>query len=204
MLLKKSGARGSKYRKRIDPINFHIAYEGADAEKEYFEEFANVLLDKRFQKLINFIPVSKSSTDSPPEKVLNDLSTHLSKNNINIKSSKQHIAFIVIDKDHFFESNHIKSTQRVLKDCREKNINVLCSTPCFEIWLILHYIDLSTKSDEYKNNAFKNKKINKSKTFLKNEFSKLRGGDNIKQTLMKLEVAYNNEKKLDLILKMRI
>ncbi|EMF8869102.1 hypothetical protein V4T69_003262 [Vibrio vulnificus] len=68
MLLKRSSGRGSTYAQKIDPITLHIAYEGKQDEKEYFDAFS-ISLKKRYRKMVKLVPVPKSSTRSTPEVV---------------------------------------------------------------------------------------------------------------------------------------
>ncbi|TQP13295.1 RloB domain-containing protein [Vibrio cholerae] len=196
MLLKRSSARGSDYSKKIDPIIMHVAYEGKEDEKEYFECLSSILL-KRYRKMVQLVPVRKSSTKSTPQQVKDDLVTHLSNSKINLKKTTSHLGFIVIDKDHFFSGTHSRSTWKVITECKQRGISVLCSNPCFEIWLLCHYLDLTTKDQLYIETALANKKVGRnSKTFLKSEFSKLRNGSNIFSVLENIQTAYENENKL--------
>ncbi|HHF3022479.1 RloB family protein [Vibrio diabolicus] len=196
MLLQRSGGRGSKYAKKIDPITMHIAYEGKEDEKEYFEAFSSKL-SKRFRNTVRLIAVPKTTSASAPETVKNDLVAHLKKNRINLTRTKSHMGFIVIDKDHFFSKQHQRSTWATIADCNKRGITVLCSNPCFEIWLLCHYLDVASQSEKFKNDALRNKKANKnSKSYLKAQVAKFRKGEDVDAMLDRIEYAYNNEAKL--------
>lgn len=194
-MFQRSSTRGSKYKKKIEPIYVHIAYEGKEDEKAYFEALEEKI-GKRFTHLVTLIPVPKSSTQSSPEKVTNDLVAHLAKNKININKVSNHYGFIVIDKDHFFNDTHSKKTWDAIVLCQQKGIEIICSNPCFEVWLLCHYIDVSSESEEFRASALENGKVSANKTFLKKEFSNKRGTDTIDVTLEYTANAYNNEEKL--------
>uniref|UniRef100_UPI00115FA552 RloB family protein n=1 Tax=Vibrio cholerae TaxID=666 RepID=UPI00115FA552 len=174
-------------------------YEGKVDEMEYFDGLSS-LLSKRYRKIIRFIAVPKSSTKSTPEQVKDDLVSHLNQNKINLNKTTSHLGFIVIDKDHFFSKSHSKSTWDVIRDCKKKGIVVLCSNPCFEVWLLCHYLDFTTKDHKYIQKALSNKRSAKnSKTFLKTEFSKYRRGEEISSVLNNILTAYDNENKLKML-----
>ncbi|MCG9703678.1 RloB family protein [Photobacterium damselae] len=194
-MFQRSSSRGSKYKKKIEPIYVHIAYEGKEDEKVYFEALEEKI-GKRFAHLVTLIPVPKSSTQSSPEKVTNDLVAHLAKNKINLNKVSNHYGFIVIDKDHFFNDTHSKKTWDAIVLCKQKGIEIICSNPCFEVWLLCHYIDVSSESEEFRARALENGKVSANKTFLKKEFSNARGTDIIDVTLEHTANAYNNEEKL--------
>lgn len=194
-MFQRSSSRGSKYRKKINPIYVHIAYEGKEDEKVYFEALEEKI-GKRFSHLVTLIPVPKSSTESSPEKVTNDLVEHLAKNKINLNKASNHYGFIVIDKDHFFNNTHSKKTWDAIGLCTQKGIEVICSNPCFEVWLLCHYVDVSSESEEFRTSALENSKVSATKTFLKKKFSEARGMDIIHVTLERTANAYNNEEKL--------
>ena len=46
------------------------------------------------------------------------------------------------DIDHWARGNHISNLRMVLQHCRQAKYHVALSNPCFELWLLLHFIDL--------------------------------------------------------------
>ena len=127
MAFKRSKPKGSKYQQKIDAVTLHVAYEGAQDEADYFEQLAKSI-PKRYLSLLKLVPVKKSSTASAPSKVYDDLCAHLQSNNINLNASND-IAFMVIDRDHHFSGTHQNETRPTVKACKQRNIQVLCSTP---------------------------------------------------------------------------
>lgn len=197
--LTKKPKRGSKYAKKIDPVRFHVAYEGIDAEKEYFEELSKAI-GKRFRNLIQFIPVDKSSTDSAPQKVVSDLVAHLDHNSINL-NAKSHIdrGFVVIDTDHHFTGAHNRGTQESLRLCRQKGVQIIITNPCFELWLMCHYEDIGSKDGDFKEKLFLNHKHenNRNKTFSKVEYSKMKSEAQSEGLIKRLPIALENERKIN-------
>lgn len=195
MLPKITNTRGSRYKNKIDPVVFHIAYEGAVAEKEYFEALSK-LVPKRFRNNVKLIPVPKSSTNSAPSKVLADLTKHLKDNSINLKRSTSNVAFIVIDTDHHFTGTHSRSTYDVVNYCKNNNISVVITKPCFEVWLMCHYIDICTMTTNFQQDLLDNIKVSGNNRFAKVEFGKLKGRDTHKDLMSKLSIAITNESKI--------
>lgn len=77
MTFSRSKPRGSKYQqKQIDPVNIHIAFEGAEDEPEYFNALKHAI-PKQFAQLLELVVVNKSSTASAPVKVYEDIAAHL-------------------------------------------------------------------------------------------------------------------------------
>ena len=77
MTFSRSKPRGCKYQqKQIDPVNIHIAFEGAEDEAEYFNALKHAI-PKQFAQLLELVVVNKSSTASAPVKVYEDIAAHL-------------------------------------------------------------------------------------------------------------------------------
>ncbi|MEQ3640899.1 MAG: RloB family protein [Alteromonas sp.] len=141
---------------KIKPAKILIAYEGAVSEKEYFEEL-RCKIPRQFVSLIDFIPVAKTdSTRSSPSQVLEDLVNSEHYNQKAISNCIDH-AFIVIDKDHHFDDTHARDSAQALQMCRQKSISVVCSTPSFDLWRLLHCSDVNSYSDQEKMKMLRNK-----------------------------------------------
>lgn len=185
----------------IDPVTFYVAYEGAVDEASYFNALASVFLGefnvvpKRYSNNFKFVSVDKKSTAGANVKVFEDLDEKLKENGINKVDNRKDVAFIVIDKDGYFEGTHLKGSTDTLQKCRQKNIKVICSVPSFETWIILHKLDLTTKDDTYLIELEENKKTG-GKNFAKRESSKLINGEGIISIFPLTDVAIENEDKL--------
>lgn len=189
MALKRPNTRGSRYRSKIDPITLHVAYEGAEDEKVYFESLSHAI-PKQFINLLKLIPVKKSSTASAPSKVYDDLCTHLEKHKVKLNRQSD-FAFMVIDRDHHFSKGHQEGTRVAIKQCRQRSIEVLCSTPCFEIWLLCHYQDITEYDETFRTAALENKN-----DYLKKEVRKQKAGESIQAMLLRTQTALENEARL--------
>ena len=190
MAFQRSGSRiGSRYQsKKIDPVTLYIAYEGAYDEAEYFDSLAKKI-PKQFSHLLVVVPVLKSTTASAPSKVYNDLDKYLTFKSI--KLGNAHKAFLVIDTDHHFTGTHVRSTKQVMRDCKDKNIDVLCSNPSFELWLLCHYIDVSEKDQNYLNDVIANRN-----GFMKRELGHYRNGEEFDSIIKRTRTAIDRENNL--------
>lgn len=52
------------------------------------------------------------------------------------------------DLDHWSESNHIANLTAALRECRQAGFWVAICNPCFELWLLLHFTEL-TESEKW-------------------------------------------------------
>ena len=46
------------------------------------------------------------------------------------------------DLDHWAESGHIANFTEALQLCKQADYRIAVSNPCFELWLLLHFVDL--------------------------------------------------------------
>jgi hypothetical protein len=109
-----------------------IASEDKYAVRQYFDFFESTR--------IQFRVLETQDGRSAPEHVLNRLSEYLEEFEIGEGDS----FWIVCDCDHWVEPNHIQNLTHVLRQCRQKNIQVALSNPCFDLWLLLHFADFPT------------------------------------------------------------
>ncbi len=49
--------------------------------------------------------------------------------------------WMLLDTDHYDKGTHLQEFTRIIKEATEKGIAVALSKPCFELWLLLHYVD---------------------------------------------------------------
>ncbi|EAR11062.1 RloB family protein [Reinekea blandensis] len=190
-MFSRSTGRGSKYQqKKIKATRFHIAFEGAKSEAEYFEEWKK-LTPKRFQHLLQIVPIPKQDDSrSSPKDVVNDMLDHLKTQKVKLAGETDN-AYVVIDVDHHFTGTHMSGTAEALTTCRQKGVSVICNSPAVEIWFICHYEDPTTWDDEFSKEALENHG-----GFLKSHLNTLKGSDSMKEVLLKTRVAIENSKKL--------
>jgi hypothetical protein len=185
-------ARG--YRAKIDPITIVVSSEGTVDERIYFEAIEKKI-PKRFKNIVKFVPLLPENKGRAPKYVYGDLLNYLNENNL--KPHKESVeAFLIIDYDHFFQNRHQNDSRWVIAESLRKKINVICTTPAFDFWLLLHTIDVAEASEYYKNKVLNNIKVSSNKTFLKSEVSKQQNALEIYCYLPLTTQALNNEKKL--------
>ena len=107
-----------------------IASEDQYAVKQYFNLFHSVR--------IQFEVLETEDGRSSPKDVLARLSRYMEE--FQIGEGDQF--WLVTDIDHWAEPGHIKNLTEVVKLCRQKNIGVATSFPCFDLWLLLHFSEM--------------------------------------------------------------
>ncbi|MCY2979903.1 MAG: RloB family protein [Planctomycetota bacterium] len=106
-----------------------IASEDRFAVKQYFELFQSTR--------IQFHVLETDHGESSPQHVMARLEEYL-----DVYSVGEGDQFwLVCDTDHWIESNHIQNLVEVVKRCKQKDIAVALSNPCFDLWLLLHFDD---------------------------------------------------------------
>jgi RloB-like protein len=165
-----------------------IATEGIVTEVEYFNQLRDqdILSPLRFQ--IKVIPPNENK--SAPNHVIKSLTNY--KKQYQIKADDE--LWMVIDRDRW----NVKMISEIISQCKQKGIGLCISNPCFEIWLILHYEDLSTISSEMLDKLLINKKVN-GRTESKRYISELMGNKNLNDFISlfpNLNLAINNAKLL--------
>jgi hypothetical protein len=108
---------------------------------------------------------------------------------------------LVIDRDK--NNNPIKNIAAIAQLCEQKNYNLAISNPTFELWLLLHLVDLDLFDEAAKLNLFENKYVNKTKRTLEKELSTYLNGYNkskydASQLLPNINTAIDQAKKLDI------
>ena len=111
-----------------------IASEDQYAVKQYFQLFHS--------SRIQFVVLETLDGASSPEHLVKRIEKYLEE--FDIGSGDQF--WLVLDRDHWCDANHIKNFSAALTQCRQKEISVAISDPCFEIWLLLHFGNHPLKS----------------------------------------------------------
>ncbi len=127
--------QGSKYARKSkvrEPKLFVIATEGEKTEAIYFEALKEKLRNNRMQILILQTKDGKSS----PRDVFERLSKI--KKNDTIDADYDEL-WMVCDIDYW----QPKMLKEIFRECKKKNINTAFSNPKFELWLLLHFIDVN-------------------------------------------------------------
>lgn len=106
-----------------------IASEDKYAVRQYLDFFES--------NRIQFQVLETEDGKSAPEHVLNRLDKYLDE----VEIGEGDTFWIVCDCDHWVEPSHIQNLTNVLRECRQKDVQVALSNPCFELWLLLHFAD---------------------------------------------------------------
>lgn len=108
---------------------FIIACDDTYAPRQYFD----FLKIPRIQ--VHVVETPKEDTSSHAIHVLERLEEY--------EHEEDDERWILLDTDHCIKQEHIRSYIRVIKDAKKKGIKVALSRPCFELWLLLHYVESS-------------------------------------------------------------
>lgn len=117
-----------------------IASEGKDTERIYFKALAKEYTNPRVH-----VHILKRSEDeknnSSPEHVLEQLNEY--KCQYELEADDE--LWLVTDKDHWTEA----MLSRVATECmQDVSMHMALSNPCFELWLLLHLVDVASLTPE--------------------------------------------------------
>lgn len=147
---------------------FIIATEGEKTEKVYFSELLDSELVNSNLYYLEVLPTSEGK--SSPRNVL----TRLDKFKEEYKLYSSDELWMLIDRDSWDK----KQLTEIARECSQKKYNLAVSTPCFELWLLLHEKDLAVCSMEEKQKILENKKVNKNRTYLEAQIIEIFGSYN--------------------------
>lgn len=116
-------------RERDDRI-FVVATEDTYGPKQYF----NALAFDRVRVQV----LETTDNKSAPQAVVDRLCEFQKK----LPHGDEY--WIVIDTDHHFQPNHKQSTIQALNQARQRGFHIAVSNPCWEVWLLLHHIELTS------------------------------------------------------------
>ncbi|WP_339180041.1 RloB family protein [Paenibacillus sp. FSL H8-0317] len=168
-----------------------MIFEGANTEKQYFKGVDTYRKELGINNLIEMVILSKEGEIrdySHPSKLLaliQQKKRELIKSGSYDKEIDQFV--IVFDRDSF----ETKETYlEFIQLAGEENILTITS-PCFEIWLILHYEDTITLYiDPERDKIQKNEKVSKAHSYTSKLFSDLSGMN--PKTALKFDVLKEN------------
>lgn len=142
---------------------FVLSYEGKVSEKKYFEDLRHSELFNN-SGLIETISLQRENNRGSDPLSVNKLLKE-AKDQFNFKKTDEF--WLIIDRDHW-ETVHHHSFDQLVKECRaENNFYLALSNPCFEIWLLLHLMPLSSFSEEEREKLLINERVSRSKTYIK-------------------------------------
>lgn len=118
-----------KYR---DARLFVIATEDTYAARQYFDAFGG--MSPRVKIVVSETTDSRSS----PQHVVDRLLRYRDVEELN----EDDRLWALLDTDHWIEPNHRAQLIDALKRAKDNGIMVAMSNPCFDLWLLLHHMDL--------------------------------------------------------------
>lgn len=143
---------------------FVIATEGEKTELHYFSQFKdNFDLDGK-RITLEIIPSQRG--ESSPSYILKNLDSFKKEKGLNDTDR----LWMVIDRDSHSWKN--KNISDVATKCQQKKYGLALSNPCFELWVLLHLVDLSLYSDKDKNELEANQRVSKNRTRIEKEILK--------------------------------
>jgi len=74
---------------------------------------------------------------SSPQAVLDRLDSYRDREQLNDDDE----LWLCIDRDHWAEDNHILNLRQVRQKCVQKGYRFAISNPCFDLWILLHFVD---------------------------------------------------------------
>ncbi len=153
---------------------FVIATEGKITEIKYFQFlFENKLLKKD----IRMILLPTEDGDNKPSDVYKRLEKFVESTGINELNSVNDDFWIVIDRDKQSINNSLLNV--VLSFCKTHDYGFGLSSPCFELWFLLHSMDISKETKEYKSALYENRRVS------------VNGGTFVEVELRKKQNSYN-------------
>ncbi len=122
-------SRDSESESLRDDRLFIIACDDTYAPKQYFSFFSIARIK------VHVVPTPTDDNKSHAAHVLERLESY--------EHDEDDERWMLLDTDHYIKNQHIRSFIRAIKDAQKKGIKVALSRPCFEIYLLLHYVDES-------------------------------------------------------------
>ncbi|WP_182019385.1 RloB family protein [Vibrio diabolicus] len=157
-LLKRNRERTSRV---VTSKKIIIAPEGVSTEVDYFSgiqqyfEGLKERVSKRYEQLIEFVVIERGIIEqneedkdfaigsSSPRFVASYVRTYVSESGIDIEADDY--VYVLVDKDQWTNAN-LSEAQQI---CKSNNYCFIVSNPSFELWLYLHFVDVSSLgSDE--------------------------------------------------------
>ena len=126
-----------------------IAAEGRNTEIKYFEDLSN----EYYNPKVHVLPLKRESNKSAPNHVISQLNDFKSTYSLD----KNDELWLVIDIDKWTN----KMLSDIITQCNQKGYSYAVSNPCFELWLLLHILDVNFLDDGEKKKLSKISEISK-------------------------------------------
>ncbi len=155
---------------------FVIAFEGAEdkAEDRYFkgiQNLANELCEPNKPR-IHIKAIPNFENKSAPSYIFENLKKF--KDDYNLDYNEEE-SFMLID----FDSHQANiENYDINNKCKDNNFHLLICNPCFELWLLLHFIDVANKDKNEKQKLSENKRESNSMRYIDTSLKTACGSSN--------------------------
>ena len=189
---------------KIEPLRrYYLIFEGANTERKYFQGIDNNRKELGINSQIELVILHKEgdiSSFSHPIKLLELIEEKKKSLKRDGKFDKAIDRFVIVfDRDSYEKSeDYVEFVEKASAD------NILTVTsPCFELWLILHYEKAVEKYvTPNKDKLFDNEKVSRAHSFASNLFSEISGtnpksGSFFNKLMGSIDLAIEQEKALE-------
>ncbi|WP_080424129.1 RloB family protein [Burkholderia ubonensis] len=125
---------------------FIVACDDTFAPKQYFDSY------KISRVHVHVIPTEDGTSSAP----------HVLDRLMQYGHDDDDELWMLLDTDHCIKGSHLAGFTNSLKEAREKGVKVALSSPCFELWLLLHHVDedqIGTLTNATKTEKFLREKL---------------------------------------------
>lgn len=161
-----------------------IASEGSNTERMYFGYLRKHLRESR----IIIIPSKGGKTS--PKSILENMNRYVKENQI----QDDDLCYLVVDRDNWPS----EAMEDITGECQKKGYHLIVSNPCFELWLMLHFISMRKFLSLKKINEFSTKKCQE--FLIKTKVYKKKGKKikNPEKYIDNLNTANKNARKIEI------
>jgi hypothetical protein len=134
---RKAASIGRAQRSLRDDRCFVVAAEDTDAPEQYFA----ALSFNRVKVVV--LPTPRNSGLSAPAHVVDRLKTAFTDFKKKKQVQEEDEFWVFLDTDHHIKGTHLPGTLTALRTAAQSGFEVAFSNPCFELWLLLHHVDVA-------------------------------------------------------------
>jgi hypothetical protein len=119
-----------------EPGVYLIACEGTRDEPRYIQEFVK---EMRVRAKVFIAEREAGDYRSNPRQVYDILKVNMEKPTFSTRKESVH-GWIMVDRDN----DRMEELKEVKEQCDDTGVSIAYSSPCIELWFLLHYTDLSS------------------------------------------------------------
>ena len=138
------------------------------------DEISILTLQTRYEELLNhpekFTRQETKEVKDALTKIGIDIDYHRWLRQIG-RNNESDVFAVVIDRDKKSHSRQV--LEEIMAACQNRKILFCLSNPCFELWLLLHRLDVSGLSEEEKEKILDNRSVGEKHTYLSKKISEI-------------------------------